>query len=182
MRRSLRSSLLLSALTEFALGLVLLLWPENCQRFLCIAAGVVCILVALYRGFSYYKNEQNPDVAVPYHRALVLLLIGLLLIIRSTTVLTIFGTVMGLIILAGSISKLQLALQLRRSGYPHSTAYAIIAAVLIAFGIALLFDPFSGATFVTICIGILMEADAICGFWAYILFREERSAERRILR
>ena len=175
MERSFRTNYLISAVPELLLGLILMLWPENSRRFLCIAAGILLMAAGICVLIYTWNTERSLLYSTGYLKALLLVLTGLLFLLRSAQIIELFMTFMGLILIAENVIKLQIALQMRRSGVPSHKAYAIVAAVLLALGIAFLFDPFSGAKFVTVAVGVILFLDACCSVWAVIAVRENEN-------
>ena len=60
---------------------------------------------------------------------------------------------------------------MRAFGLPRWKALAIGAAALFVLGVVLLFDPFAGATAMTVVMGVMLVLDAAADIWTVVELR-----------
>ena len=145
MSKSFRNSMILSSVVLLLLGLTLVIWPTTPQRIICFVAGALCLVIGISRIIAQWKLSRDFGFQISYLFGILVLLVGLLLIIKADAMIALFGTLIGLVLTADSIVKLQISFQMRALSLPRGSAHAISAAVLLVIGIVMLFDPFSGA-------------------------------------
>ena len=171
MSKTFRTSMILLSILLLLLGLVLILWPTTSQRVICYALGVVCLIAGISRVVTQWKLRRDLGFQFSYLLGVLLALLGVLLLLKADVMIAIFGALVGLVLTADSIVKLQMSFQMRKLALPHWKAHAIAAAVLLVFGIVMLFDPFAGAKAMSIVMGAVLIVDAIANLWTVIELR-----------
>lgn len=171
MSKTFRTSMILLSILLLLLGLVLILWPTTSQRVICYALGVVCLIAGISRVATQWKLSRDLGFQFSYLLGVLLALLGVLLLLKADVMIAIFGALVGLVLTADSIVKLQMSFQMRKLALPHWKAHAIAAAVLLVFGIVMLFDPFAGAKAMSIVMGAVLIVDAIANLWTVIELR-----------
>lgn len=173
MSKPFRTSMILASILLLLLGLVLIIWPTTSQRIICYVVGVAGLVLGVGRIVSQWKLSRDLGFQLSYLFGILIALLGLLLIIRADAMIAIFGALVGLILTADSIVKLQMSMRMHKLGLPRWKAHAISAAVLLVFGIVMLFDPFAGAATMAICAGIVLIIDAIANIWTVVELRKD---------
>ncbi|MEA5059417.1 MAG: hypothetical protein EOM66_00575 [Clostridia bacterium] len=164
MSKSFSTTFMITALIYFILGVAMVAWPETARLVICYAVGILLILYGLGRVLSQWNSLGFLSLGNGYLMGLVYLLLGVLLLISADVVLAIFGTVLGLVIVADSIIKLQISYQLKGSNMGSSRRNAICALVTLTLGLLMLFSPFKAVNAMTIFIGISLLVDGIINF------------------
>lgn len=171
MSKTFRTSMILTSILLLLLGLVLIIWPTTSQRIICYALGVLCIIFGISRIVSQWKLSRDLGFQLSYLFGVLLTLVGVLLLIKAESMIAIFGALVGLVLTADSIVKLQMSFQMRALALPHWKAHAISAAVLLVLGIVMLFDPFAGAAAMSIVMGAVLIVDALANLWTIVELR-----------
>lgn len=164
MSKSFRTSLILVSLVLLLLGLALIIWPAAAQRVVCYVAGALCAALGVGRIAAQWRLSRDWGFQLSY-------LLGVLLIVRADAMIAIFGALVGLALAADSVVKLQMSLRMRAFGLPRWKALAIGAAALFVLGVVLLFDPFAGATAMTVVMGVMLVLDAAADIWTVVELR-----------
>lgn len=164
MTKSFSTTFLISAIVYFILGLAMVIWPEPSRLVICYTVGILLMLYGLIRVFMQWSSLGFLSLGGGYLVGLVCFLMGLLLLIKTDAMLAIFGTVLGLVIIADSVIKLQISYQLRGSHIGSFRRNGICALVMLILGVLMLFNPFSGIKAMTIYIGITLMLDGIIDF------------------
>lgn len=164
MTKSFSTTLMITALVYFILGLALAVWPGTARLVICYAVGILLILYGLGRMLAQWNTRGFLSLGNGYLLGLVFLLLGLLLIIRTEAVLAVFGTVLGLMVMADSLIKLQISYQLRGSHMGSARRNAICALVTFILGLLMLFNPFRAVNAMTIFIGVTLILDGLINF------------------
>ena len=159
MTKSFSTTFMIAALIYLILGLALVIWPGTACLVICYAVGILLMLYGLARMLAQWSSLGFLSLV-----GLVSLLLGLLLLIRTEAVLAVFGTVLGLIIMADSLIKLQISYQLRGSHIGSARRNAICALVTFILGLLMLFNPFKAVNAMTIFIGASLLIDGVINF------------------
>ena len=164
MTKSFSRTFMISALLYFLLGLAMVIWPDASRLTICYTVGIVLALYGVIRILMQWNALGFLSLGNGFLAGLLCLLVGLLIIIQAQAVLAIFGTVLGLLLLADSIIKLQISYQLSSQNKPSARRNAICALITLVLSVILLFNPFTGLRAMTIYIGISLMLDAVIDF------------------
>ena len=159
MTKSFSRTFMISALIYFLLGLAMVIWPDASRLTICYTVGIVLALYGVIRILMQWNALGFLSLGNGFLAGLLCLLVGLLIIIQAQAVLAIFGTVLGLLLLADSIIKLQTS-----QNKSSARRNAICALITLVLGVILLFNPFTGLRAMTIYIGISLMLDAVIDF------------------
>lgn len=173
MNQKFRTSMLLASAALLLLGLVLIIWPTTSQRILCGTLGLICIAVGVIRLIGQWRLSHSYSFHPAYLAGLLLVLLGALLLLNSDAVIAVFGALMGVVLTAASAVNLQSSFRMKHLFLPQWKAHAIVSAVLLAFGLVLLFDPFKGLSTMTVITGIVLVLSAAINIWSVIALRKD---------
>jgi len=143
-------------------GLALLIWPGQTTGLILNFIGGLLMLIGAFRIVRYFIRSRK-GAAYNYNMDLsiggILALIGLLIYIFKGFLLSLVPTIIGVILLASGLIKLQSALDLRRIGRLRWQIQLITASISAVMGLIILFNPFGTALLMTRAIGaaILIE-------------------------
>lgn len=164
MTKSFSTTFMIAAAVYFIVGLALVIWPATARLVICYALGILLVLYGLGRTAAQWNSRGFLSLGNGYLLGLVCLLLGLLIIIRAEAVLSIFGTILGLLIMADSLIKLQISYQLRKSHAGSARRNAISALVTFLLGLLILLNPFKAIDAMTIFMGIGLILDGAISF------------------
>ena len=150
-------------------GLCLLFWPATSQRVLFYIIGAVVFLGGLLRIAGYLARKS---ITVPFRlsfaQGLLEAVIGLFILLKVEAVVSIYATILGLVMLVSAIIKLQVCLELKKANYKRWAVGAIACAVTGLMGLVFLFNPSIGAVALAICLGILLLLEGVFNIVALI--------------
>lgn len=162
MSKTIRNSLIAVSLAYIALGLVLILWPEQSKLIICYALGGLTLALGAARIIAYFVKTDLPNqIQFSVAHGILDVIIGLLLIFKANALIALFGVVAGIAIIAESVIQLQIALDVRRCIKTGWLIMFVSSLVMTVLGIILLFDPFGGTTAAAIVIGVTLALDGV---------------------
>ena len=164
MTKSFSRTFMISAIVYFLLGLIFVIWPQQSRLVICYIAGGLFMLYGLIRILVQWNSRGFLTLGNGYLAGLLFLLLGLLFILRAQVILGILGTVLGLLVVADSVVKLQISYQLRRNHPGSARRNLICALITLVLGILMLFSPFTALTAMSIFTGICLMLDGIVDF------------------
>lgn len=158
-------------------GLFLIFRPRVSATGLCYLFGVLLVLLGVMRIVCY----AGRGISVLWHRYELPLgvmdtLLGLYFFTRPENVLLFLPVIVGFVILADSVFKLQTAFELHTQGERHWYLLVILASISIFAGIFLIRRPFEGTVAVTVFCGISIVIDCLQGL--VFLYKITKAARR----
>ena len=144
-----------STIIYIILGLVLAFFPQTINEMISYVLAAALFLVALIFLFNYFKkNVQNNFFRNDLVFAVIALVIGILLLVKRSTVLELIPVILGAVTIISGVKKLQNALDLIRLKLGGWKSIIILAAINIVFGIILVWQASAAVNTVIRLIGI----------------------------
>lgn len=160
MRKEIRSSMIGLTIFYIALGLVMIIWPEQACKIACYALGAALMIFGLFRIFEYLQTRGAELVGGNLFVGIFSILTGLLIILRASVVVSILVAIMGILVIGDSIVKLSYSRMLRKMDAAGWKIGFISACVMLVLGVFMLFDPFESAKTMIVFAGIFLLLDA----------------------
>ena len=175
--KKIKWNVIISSVIYVALGVILLLWPEEMAKNICyvIAVGIVNLI-------DYIRKDYSVD-AYRYNLVygLVCILFGVFVFVKVDTVVSIIPFLLGFAVTISGLLKFQNAVDLVRMKYSGWGIVMIVSVLNIAFGIVLIMNPFTSAMVLFICIGIGMIYSGVSDLIATIMLsRSIKSVGREL--
>ena len=156
-----KSQYAISGVLTFAIGLLLLIWPEITGMVICWFIAGILILKGLGGIISRYRRGG----IMPFEMigSATTLLFGLYIGLRSDLIISIIPFICGLFLLISGVSGLQNAFAMKRmnySGWNHGLFFTVIKVILAAI---IVMNPFGTAMTRTRFIGGCLVYDGASG-------------------
>ena len=150
-------SSLFSAIGLVILGILLFFQSEATIISISYVIGGILISIGVLAFINYMKNMSHNvknEMDIVYGIGMVIL--GILVITNPKAIASIIPFILGVLIIINSSAKLQYSLELRKQKSVLWSSTMILSLVTLLCGILLIFNPFSGAEFITKVVGILL--------------------------
>lgn len=137
---------ILSSLAFCVAGILLLLHPEVSASVLCKVMGVLLLVCGVIKIWGYLSKDLY-RLAFQFDLAFGILAvaIGLLMLLRSNTVIRFLNFVIGIVILTDGLFKIQTSIDAKRFGLAKWWMIALIAVVTSILGQLIVLDPFQNS-------------------------------------
>lgn len=168
MTKKYKSIMIAAAILYIALGLVLIIWPEAARSAICYVLGTALAVYGVYRIVAYFVRALPMQLQFGVAIGIASLLAGLLLIFKADFIVTVFGVIIGIILLVDGVIRLQNALDVRRMGGTHFFPLILCALVVLLCGAVLLFNPFTVVLTATIIGGVALVLDGCLTIWSIV--------------
>lgn len=144
------------------LGVALLIYPEVSLAVLTRVIGIIFICYGAFKLIGYFSKDLF-RLAFQFDLAFGLLLIaaGILLLARPQRMVSLFGFLIGILVLTDGLFKIQTALDARRFGLRTWWLILIFAVLSSAAGLMLMCDPLFGANLLMVFAGFCLIAEGI---------------------
>lgn len=144
------------------LGIVLIAVPNFSVSLLCWLGGILLIAFGCVKILGYFSKDLY-RLAFQYDLAFGILLIalGFLLLLRTDTMIHIICMLLGVLILADSLLKIQIAIDSKVFGIRRWWMILAVAIVTAVVGLLLLFRPHESSAAVMILLGVSLLGEGI---------------------
>lgn len=157
-----KNSFVFVSILYILLGGAILIWPGSSLELICLLVGFVIMLYGAVKIFSAVSDRERKSRLVGgILFGAVLAGIGVYLIIRPRTILSILPVVIGIFIVLNGLTKIQKALELKKAGYHKWWSFLLAALVTEALGILIISNPFSTVKLTFMVVGLVMVTDGI---------------------
>lgn len=168
MTKKYKTTMIAVAILYLVAGLVLIIWPDAARAVICYVLGAALLAYGLYRIAAYFFSSLPMQLQFGVAIGAACLLGGLLLLLRADFVVTVFGVIVGVVLIVDSVCRLQTALDIRRMGGRYFLPLLICALIVLVFGVVLLFNPFAAIITATIIGGVSLVIDGVLTLWSVI--------------
>ena len=179
MTKPFQKAMLITSIVYLVIGLILIIWPDAARQILIYAIGAAALLYGGFRIVDFFVRKEHLSGKVQLGVALGIgcLLIGLFLMLKVSLVVTLLAAIIGVAVIVDSVLRLQIALNLRHTGGKYWLVLLITSLVTLAFGILLLFNPFTAVKVATIVAGVFLLIDG--GFTLWGVLQSQHSSPQR---
>ncbi|MGN0460060.1 MAG: HdeD family acid-resistance protein [Ruminococcus sp.] len=157
-----RKDFVYTALFLIAVGVLFVVSPESSTKLICyIIAGLLCVwgIIKLMMYISSGVGEVFGSFGLV--TSVSLIIGGIAIFITPEFFAGVIATIFGCAIIVDGVLKVQYAIDLSRIGAKYWWVVLIAAAVFIAAGLIVVFNPFSAAVTFMVFAGIALIVDGI---------------------
>ncbi|MCD7736675.1 MAG: DUF308 domain-containing protein [Lachnospiraceae bacterium] len=157
-----RNGYIIIALAICALGIVLLVNPDCPMEILCEALGILFVADGIIKIIGYFSKDFY-CLAFQYDLAFGILMaaVGLLVLIRGESWSRLLFSVLGLVILADALFRIQMSLDAKKFGLDLWWRILLIAILTGVFGMILLINPYDGTGITMSLMGVAVLLDGL---------------------
>ncbi len=169
-----------SALICVVLGLILLIWPGTTTQIVCMLLGVVLLAYGVLQiGIYLLTKERNIISQGMLLLGIIFSVIGVWILLKPEMIIMAVPVIVGVLIVVHAIHNITQALSLKRDGYERWWVAFVLGIVTAAFGLVLIFKPFSVVDTVVRLIGIFLIYDGLSDMWIISrVFKVKKDAEK----
>lgn len=151
---------LIIAICFILLGCFMLMQPDKTLAFFSYLIGALILVLAVLAFYRHYRLQRMITFELLYG---IICTVGALLIFLNQSIIeTLIPIVLGAVMIANSIFKIQYIFDLKRAGIPNWFISLILSFVKIFVGIIMILNPLSSMMALTQFIGFLVLIFAGC--------------------
>lgn len=169
--RSIRSSMILTAVGCLALGIALLLFPDMFLKIACYVIGALLIAWGVLGVLGCLRDHVARVGTILI--SVIAAGTGIFVISQPKTISSILPIVVGLILLIDGIVNVRHGIGLRRFGDPSGTSVLVLGIITVVFGAVILMNPYSTVELTFRLIGIALVYSGLSDL--IIIFRMNRA-------
>ena len=156
-----------SSLILIVLGIILMVWPGAAMDIACmvigcglIIAGIICLIVFFVKRKKSGEGKFSKDSVITIMKSVVIIVVGIVLIAKMKTVVSILPFIIGLLIIANSVVNVIQAL-LNRKQNDKWLVSLIVGLVTTIIGLLMVIDPFGAAVSQIFIVGLGLAIDGV---------------------
>lgn len=162
----LRNTLIATSILYFVFGVFMLLFPEVVSDFICYLVALMFIFFGIAAIVLYIRSEvKTPYTSTILVIGIILGSLGVYVLMDPRSFASLIPLIIGVFMIADSISKMSAALDLRKSGYYNWWHMIIISFVILCCGLLLVFNPFEIISLSIMVIGAVLIVDSITNIY-----------------
>ncbi len=144
------------------LGVLLIVYPTISAKVLCYILGGVLTVYGIIKMVGYFSKDLY-RLAFQYDLASGALItaLGVIMLVIPDGVISVTHTVIGILILADGLFKIQIAIDAKRFGVSRWWLIAAAAILTGVVGLLLILHPFAGAAAAMILMGVGLLTEGI---------------------
>ncbi len=143
---------LVTSVIMLIMGIFLLMKPDFVLTTLSTVVGLIVLIPGIISLVDYFKTKYMPNLVV----GVILGILGLIFIFNPKFISSILPFVLGIYFIINGLSRLQYAIEMKKNKVPDYAPSLISSVLILACGVLLIVNPFSGAMAMTQVIGIFM--------------------------
>lgn len=151
------------------LGIFLFISADLIIRMISVILGVIILVPGVTSLVDYFKTKTNTSLIM----GVITIIIALILMINTTFVASVLPFILGIYFVITGISRLQYALELKKSGSTNYTKSLFVSILIMVCGILFIINPFGGAIAITQVMGIFMIIYAILDLSNSVIIKRE---------
>jgi len=153
-------SSILSSAVLLVIGLLLFIRPEGTLSLISYTIGGILVIIGTNSLINYYRGKEYVSKFELIYGVLGVLG-GFVLILNPKAIASLIPFIIGVWFVISSLSKLKYAIELNSKKTKAGIISLIITILTLVLGVVLIFNPFSGAVFITKMIGLFLFIYAI---------------------
>ena len=166
MKSSINKSVFVIPVVYIILGLVMVIFPQTTMKTFCLSLGAIAAVLGIVSLISYFSRDAVDYVyRYDFVNGVLLILLGLLFIVKMELITELIPIMLGVMILANGVMKLQHAIDLKRIGF-NGWLYVLVFSLLsLLVGVVCVLQPAFIAAILVILMGISF---LFCGLTDFI--------------
>ena len=152
------------------LGGVLLAWPDISMKMICYVLGFSMLVIGFAYAIMYFTRDNLAGVLqFDLVIGIVAAASGVFILLNQDFLPAVIPIAMGIILLLGSVLKIQNAISMKRLNFKRWYICLIFALLLAALGVVLLVNPFTSEKWLAVYIGACLILDGLVNLVAMSL-------------
>ena len=171
-----------SSLIYILMGLALIMKPGLVEDAFCYILAAAAILMGIVKLIAYMATKVETRIAEDTNGFAVginLMLLGLVVLIKSTKFVLLVPFVLGFMITFKGIEGIQNVLNLKKFGFGYRKGVMAVSVIIVIFGIVVMVNPFSTLKVLLVMLGIGLLASGVFDLLADMVFTRTLKKEEK---
>ena len=182
MINKLKNTLVVTSILYTIIGVFMLIFPETVSDFICYLVSLMFLFFGVAGIVMYIRSEiKTPYTSTILVFGIVLGCLGIYIMMNPRTFVSLIPLVIGVFMIADSISKLSAALDLRKFGYERWWHLLVISFAILCCGLLLVFNPFEAVSLSIMVIGFILIVDSLTNIYTIYTYSRAFKNEKKLL-
>lgn len=146
-------------------GVIICIWPGEVLLTLCRIAGLLVLLLGIFRLVVCIKNSHALNKGYPMFIGIILCIIGIWILSAPGTFLKLIPIVIGVVLIYQGVKNIYYGIQNKKSQDSRWWVDLVIAVLSVIFGLVLIRCAFLALEIGMIFIGIALIYAGVSGIW-----------------
>ena len=178
----LKNTLIVTSVLYTILGIFMLFFPEIISDFICYLVSLMFMFFGIAAVLMYVRSEvKTPYTSTILVLGIILGSLGIYIFMNPRIFASLIPLVIGVFMIADSISKLSAALDLRKYGYMNWWHMLIISFLILGCGLLLVFNPFEAVSLSIMVIGFILIVDSLTNIYTIYTYSRAFKNEKKLL-
>ncbi len=157
-----KNTLIATALLYLICGLIMLFFPTTIINIGCYIVGLMFLFVGVSGIVMYMKTElKTAFTSFTLVMSIIFGTFGIYILMSPQSFAKFIPLVIGIFLLVDAISKVSVAFDLKQYNYTNWWQMLIVAFIILACGLLLIFNPFEALAASVQVMGIILIVDSI---------------------
>ena len=158
-------SYIIMSVLIFVLGVTLMVFPALPKIIICRVVGAFLCAYGIIKLIGYFSNDLY-SLAFQFDLAygLLIIVLGAVMIIFTENFVTALGFILGIVVLADALFKIQSSIDAKKFGLKKWWLIALVAIVTVLAGAFLVIDPITAVDAATYLSGIALALEGVMNF------------------
>lgn len=157
-----RNTFIATAILYLVCGIIMLFFPATIINVGCYLVGIMFLFIGVSGVVMYIKTELKTSFTnVTLIMSIIFGAFGVYIFINPASFAKFIPLVIGVFLLVDAISKLSVAFDLKNYDYSNWWSMLIVAFIILACGILLVFNPFEALEMSVRVMGIILIVDSL---------------------
>jgi len=163
--KNVKKDMILVTVFQLLAGILLLVFSNAVVRLVSYICAAVLLIYGIMHAMTYFKQETGNPGQYDLVKGIIGIAAGVILLIRPGILSGILFTILAIVIILDSVTKLQDALDLRKLNYQNWWIMMLLAIIMAVMGLVILFNPFGTASMLVSFVGVVLVLNAAVDLW-----------------
>lgn len=163
--KNVKKDMMLVTVFQLLAGILLLIFSDSVVRLVSYICAAVLLVYGIMHAMTYFRQEAGASGPYDLVKGIIGTAAGVILFVKPGILSGILFTILAIVIILDSVTKLQDALDLRKLNYQNWWIMLLLAIVMAVMGLVVLFNPFGTASMLVSFVGIVLVLNAAVDLW-----------------
>ena len=163
--KNVKKDMMLITVFQLLAGVLLLVFSGSVVRLISYICAAVLLVYGIMHAITYFKQQAAASGQYDLVKGVIGTAAGVILFVKPGILSGILFTILAIVIILDSVTKLQDALDLKKLNYQNWWIMMLLAIIMAVMGLIVLFNPFGTASMLVSFVGVVLILNAAVDLW-----------------
>lgn len=171
-----------SSILLIIFAIFLIAQPVNMTKTLIIIIGTVLVVDGIIDIVNYLAADREYRMfSLGIFEGIIELLAGTLFLLNYEALIVVFPIILGIVIIAKNMFKMQLSLNLKQLGYSNWMYVLLISLIVILLGVVIIINPFDSLKVLVMTAGIIILVSEIINIiYSIVIIKQMKKIDKTV--